>query len=865
MKLAEYKQKRDFKKTPEPTGGAPDKQKLIFVIQKHDATRLHYDFRLELNGVLVSWAVPKQPTADTSVKRLAIMVEDHPFDYRDFEGIIPSGYGAGTVMVWDTGTYEIAGMEGKTKRSQQIACKKGLAAGKLHFVLHGKKLKGEFALVRTKRNEAKEWLLFKVNSDDKHKTLKDETDKSVISGKNLEELSRGKVAKKPVKKAVSGKFSDTVEGSKTASFPSKISPMLATLVVEPFHNSEWKYEIKWDGYRTLAFCNAKEVSLKSRNDKSFNQKFPPIVTALKKLNLRAVLDGEVVAVDKTGKPDFGALQNWKSSGDGLLIFYVFDVLWFEGRSLTETPLEERRNLLKSILKFADPIRYSDSFDVNGIEFFEIVKNMGLEGVIAKKADSLYSPGIRSKEWLKIKANKREELVIGGYTLKKGSPNLFSSLLVGAYHKGKLIFKGKVGAGFSQSDQSQLIRKFKSKVQTTSAFANEGEIYKSSRFGSSVKKDSVVWLKPELVCEVSFTEMTTDGVMRHPSFQGMRIDKSAKDVKVEVLNKQEMAVKKSKVKSTKPRKPRSESKQLSLFKSDEENIVKSINGHNIKFTNLKKIFWPKGNLTKGDLLNYYDQISPYILPYLKNRPQSLNRHPNGVNGKSFFFKDVTDTAPEWLEKFKYVSETDRKLKHYLVAKNKASILYMANLGCIEMNPWHSRVESEDYPDYCIIDLDPGETKFAKVIDAANIVKDILDNWGIKGYPKTSGSTGIHIYIPLGAKYTYDQSKEFARVIATLVQQEMPRYTSIERTVKSRKGKMYIDFLQNRSHATVAAPYSLRPKPDATVSMPLDWSEVKQGLKIADFTIFNALERVEAIGDIFKPVLGKGINLNKIVNI
>jgi DNA ligase D-like protein (predicted polymerase)/DNA ligase D-like protein (predicted 3'-phosphoesterase) len=564
MALTKYKEKRNFKESPEPTGGSPDSEHLRFVIQKHDASRLHYDFRLEMEGVLKSWAVPKGPSTDPDIKRLAIMVEDHPYDYINFEGIIPSGYGAGTVMVWDEGFYEPADAKGNDKIAQDEELQNGIPAGKLHVVLHGKKLKGEYALVKTHGRGENSWLLFKVK--DKYVSKEDITlkNKSVISKKTLAQIEK----------------------------------------------------------TTTNFYNAKRVkgsSSKSKKEASLNKR------------------SDVKAASAKNK-------------------------------------KEKENIITP------------------------------DEILAKtktaKAETILKP-----------------------------------------------------AG---------------------------------------KKDRKTFLNP--------TEKTQ---------------------------------------------------------------VRKINGHEIKFTNLNKVYWPDENITKRDMLNYYYQVAPYILPYLKDRPQSMNRHPDGINGKSFYFKNVRGTAPEWVETFDYKSDAVNRLRKYLVAKNEASLLYMANLGCIEMNPWHSKVDKEDYPDWCIIDLDPAENTFNQVIEAANVTKNILESMGVTSYPKTSGSTGIHVYIPMGAKYTYEQSKEFARIIATLVQREIPEFTSIERTVNSRKGKIYIDFLQNRSHATLAAPYSLRPKPGATVSMPLQWEEVKKGLKMSDFNIYNAIERIKSAGDIFKPVLGRGINLEKVV--
>jgi len=894
MALSKYKEKRNFKDSPEPTGGKPDSDKLRFVIQKHDASRLHYDFRLEMEGVLKSWAVPKGPSTDPAVKRLAMMVEDHPYDYRNFEGIIPSGYGAGTVIVWDEGFYELADANGMEKKAQDTALRKGIYAGKLHIVLQGKKVKGEYALVKTQGRGENAWLLFKIK--DRYVSKEDITlkDKSVISKKTLAQVEKtttnfygakrvkesfGKSKKETLlnkrndvkaataknkreteKKIIPGK---KLPKGKTAKFPSKLAPMLATLVDKPFDMEGWQYEIKWDGYRTVAFCNKSKVALKSRNDKSFNEKFYPVFKAVQQWNINAVVDGEVVVLDEGGKSNFGALQNWRSEADGELYFYVFDLLWLNGKDLAQIPMCNRRILLKEIIPENNIIRYSENFEVSGIEFFKTAKKMGLEGIMAKKSASNYTAGSRSKDWLKIKANKRQEMVIGGYTKNDNSSKSFSSLLLGVYEKGKLIYTGKVGTGFNDKQQIEMLKQFKPYIIKTAAFATLPDINKPSRFQHNPLNATAVWMKPALVCEVSFTEMTTDGIMRHPSFEAMRIDKKATTVIKEKAIDANEIIKNKVVSSAEILNPVGKKDRKTFLNPSDVTQVRTITGHEIKFNNLHKIYWPKEKITKGDMLNYYYQVAPFILPYLKNRPQSMNRHPNGINGESFYFKDVTGTAPEWIETFEYKSPSDNRVRKYLVATDDASLLYMATLGCIEMNPWHSKVETEDYPDWCIIDLDPAENTFQRVIEAAIVTKNILESMGVVSYPKTSGSTGIHIYIPLGAKYTYEQSKEFARIIATLVQREIPKYTSIERIVKSRKGKMYIDFLQNRPQATVAAPYSLRPKPGATVSMPLQWDEVKKRLKMNDFTIYNVIERIKSAGDIFKPVLGKGINLEKVI--
>lgn len=894
MALEKYREKRSEDKTPEPFGGKPSGKELRFVIQKHDASHLHYDFRLEMEGVLKSWAVPKGPSMDPDIKRLAMMVEDHPYDYRTFEGIIPKGqYGGGTVIVWDEGTYIPSDVEGDIKAYEK-ELRKDLEAGRLKFKMNGKKLKGEFALVKTKGRGENSWLLMKL--EDEFATKKDITklDESVISGKSIAEMKKSPdkvygeedanekkekktkdkrkekasstkkdTATETAKPKKSSKDSTTVEkllkNAPAQKFYTSVDPMLATLVDKPFDSDEWIYEVKWDGYRAVAFMNDGEVTMKSRNDKSFNEKFYPIYDELKQINLNAVIDGEIVVVGSNGQANFGALQNWRSEADGDLVFYVFDILWLDGKDLKAFTLMERREILKQILPKSQTILLSEAFETSGIEFLETAKKMDLEGIMAKRKDSEYHTKNRTKNWLKIKANKRQEVVIGGFTLNDDSRKQFSSLLVGVYEGKKLVYTGKVGTGFNTKDQKEMMEQFKPLITDKPPFDKEPDVNKASRFRPDPPHATVTWLKPKLLCEVAFTELTTDGIMRHPSFQGMRADKKATSVTLE----KEQAVEKIVEDAAPIIAQRGKAPRKTLLNPKEKSQVKKINGNEVKFTNLDKIFWPDEKLTKRDLINYYYQVAPYILPYLKGRPQSMNRFPDGIDGESFYFKDVTGKAPKWADTFKYVSESDGRERKYLVGKDDATLLFMANLGCIEMNPWNSTVEKPDNPTFCIIDLDPDQNSFDQVIETAQVTKQLLDDIGVPSYCKTSGSTGLHIYIPLANKYTYEQSKEFARALVTLVNQELPDITSIERIVKNREGKIYLDFLQNRPHATIAAAYSVRPKPGATVSMPLHWDEVKKGLKMKDFTIKNALERLSSEGDIFKPILGKGISLEKVL--
>lgn len=893
MSLETYAAKRDFTKTSEPKSGkSKDKGELLFVIQKHDASHLHYDFRLEMEGVLKSWAVPKGPSTDPKVKRLAMMVEDHPFDYRTFEGIIPQGqYGGGTVIVWDEGTYEpIENIKGKREQEKHLL--KQLHSGSLKIKLHGEKLEGEFALVKTNGMGNNAWLLIKHN--DEYASAKDITklDKSVVSGKTIADVEKNsdkvwqsgraqsvKRSKNPVKKKAAAEpveeigeagnidASAVLKRAPKSRFPAGIKPMLATLVDEPFDDPNWLYEVKWDGYRALGFINKGEANLLSRNNKTFNEKFYPIHRILEKWDINAVIDGEIIVLNDKGVSNFGDLQNWRSEADGDLVYYVFDLLWYDGRNLMGLPLSERQAVLKEILPTNDDrVRLSKVFNASGIDFFNAAERMGLEGIIAKKANSTYSPDLRSKEWLKIKVHKRQEVVIGGYTKNEDTSKQFSSLLLGVYENGALQYVGKVGTGFSDKVQKEMMAQFKPLITDKNPFTILPDINKPSRFRPNPPKAKATWLKPELVCEVAYGEVTSDGVFRHPSFQGMRIDKKAKDVVRETPVDTAEAVEAADEPQTNTHaaaiSPPKDKERKTLLNPKDETQVRKVCGHDLKFTNLSKVYWPEDKVTKRDMFNYYYQVGEYIMPYLKDRPMSLNRFPGGIHGPSFYQKDVKGKAPDWVKTFPYTT-SDGEHKEYLVGTDEASLLWMASLGCIEMNPWFSRVQSPDNPDYCVIDLDPDKNTFDQVIEAAQEVKKVLDAIDVPSYCKTSGSTGMHIYIPLGAKYDYDQSQMFARIIVNIVHKQIPDYTSLERMVAKRNGKMYLDFLQNRPGATIAGPYSLRPKVGATVSMPLHWDEVKPGLTMKHFTIFNSISRLKTEGDLFKGVLDKGIDLEKTI--
>jgi len=891
VSLSFYKKKRSFTKTPEPRGVKKNTaaKQLLFVVQKHHASHLHYDFRLEIRGVLKSWAVPKGPSMNPTDKRLAMHVEDHPYSYKDFEGIIPEGnYGAGTVIVWDTGTYIPAEKNG-TKEEQEKELLKTYYKGSMSIVLNGKKLKGEFALVKASGRGDNSWLLIKKKDAYAAATDITRKDKSVLSNKKLEQVALSKKAKqwisnrdaggKPKKIKENGKKETLKKNSeepgkikallkkykakKRTSFPKNIFPMLATLTEQMIEENGWSYEIKWDGYRAMAYIDNGKAELRSRNNKSFNEQFYPVYNAVKEWKIKAVLDGEIVTVNEKGGSSFQQLQNWRSEADGELLYYVFDILWLEGYDLKNLALYERREILKQLLPPGGFIHFSENFETTAADFLEAAKKLGMEGIIAKKTDSEYSPGIRSKNWLKIKTGKRHEAIICGYTLNEESSKFFSSLLLGIYKNKKLVFIGQAGTGFTATMQKEILKKLKPLETSNCPFAVVPAINKPTRFRPRPPKAAVTWVKPKLVCEVQYQELTSEGVMRHPSFQGLRTDKHTKDVVAEeavtvdpITTKQAIIEKKIKPAIT-------TGIRKTLLNPHDENQVRIINGQELKFTNLSKLYWPAEKISKRDMLNYYYQVAPYMLPYMQDRPQSLNRHPNGIKGKSFYQKNVAEKIPGWLTTHNYKNTSKEGAKKFLVCTDEACLLYMANLGCIEMNPWHSRIQSPDKPDWCVIDLDPDTNPFSQVIEVANVIKKILDAAAITAWAKTSGSTGIHIFIPLGARYTYDQSKTLAELIVSLAQRELPGFTSLERTPSKRKGKIYLDFLQNRPIQTIAAPYSLRPKPGATASAPLYWEEIKTGLQIKDFTIFNMPGRIKTEGDIFKGVLGKGIDLGKVL--
>jgi bifunctional non-homologous end joining protein LigD len=815
MSLEEYRRKRVFSRTPEPPAKAAEREENRFFIQRHSARRLHYDLRLEMDGVLKSWALPNGPTLDPAIKRLAVHVEDHPLDYGSFEGTIPSGnYGAGNVILWDRGTYEWAGE--KTPAQQW-------AAGDLKFRLHGQKLAGEFALVRTNRSKGKDWLLIKKKDFAVRTGWDPESDtRSVLQG--TAEIS-------------------AIEGAVKAEMPTALEPMLATLTTAVPSGTDWLYEVKWDGYRALCFLADGKVRMLSRRGNKLEKQFAPVAEALPQCVKAetAIIDGEVVALDENGKPSFQHLQNFTGFGTkpalkGVapppLNFFAFDLLYLNGYDLRKAALIDRRQLLASILLPHETVRYSDHFAGKGDELLQAVRAQGLEGIIAKQAQSRYESR-RSNAWLKIKVTAQQDFVVCGHI--EGERDYFGALVLGYYKDKELVYAGNVGSGFTQQSLKAVFEKIEPLIVKKPVL-------------SDVPKEigQVTWAKPELVCTVKFTSWTGDNRLRAPVFLGLRNDVSAAEVVRETgLTAEDAAA--------------APAERQVLLAPEKSEAVLTIEGRQLKFTNLKKVFYPADGYTKRDLINFYDGVADLLVPHLQGRPLSLKRYPNGIDQDYFFQKDASG-FPDWLHREELAdeedAESDSNSKTRVICDDRPSLLYLANLGCIDQNPYMSRLKSLEHPDFLLIDLDPYHCGYDRIVEAAQLVHEKLRLIGLEGYPKTTGGNGMHIYIPTEPIYAFNQTRSFAEVLARWVAAERPDLFTTPRMVSAReKGKVYFDYLQNASGKTISAPYVLRAHPGAPVATPLKWEEVVPGLKPQQFHIANVLRRFDRVGDLFAGVLKK----------
>ena len=630
--------------------------------------------------------------------------------------------------------------------------------------------------------------------------------------------------------------------------------MLAKQTDKAFDDKDWLFEIKWDGYRAIAEKNKKNILLYSRTGISFEKTYPIVADQLKSITTDAILDGEIVVLNEEGKPDFQLLQHYSENHHRPIQYYIFDLLELNGKDTTGLSLIERKELLQRIIPENEVIRFSGHILENGKSFFEVTKEKGLEGIMAKQVDSKYYPGKRTSEWLKIKHHQTEEAIIAGYTSPSGTRKYLGALILAAKEGDKFTYIGHTGTGFNQKSLKEMYDLLQPLVQN------------KSPFDKKIKTNSpVTWVKPELICEIKYSEVTTDGKFRHPVFLHLRDDKNINEINMENIKKV-APVPILEGKNEKKILPKKNTKtKLSKSKEtrEETDKVYTFGKIKVKVTNVDKIYFPEEGITKGDVVDYYISMADYILPYLKGRPESLLRHPNGINAQSFFQKDAADNAPPFVKNQMVHSESNNKEINYIVCDNLPTLVYLNNLGCIEVNPWHSTVKSLENPDYLMIDIDPSqENTFDQVIEVALSVKKILDKAGAECFCKTSGASGLHVYVPTGKKYTFEQVKDFAYIVCIMVNDELKDFTTLERNLQKRGDKhIYMDYLQNRRGQTIASVYSLRPKPAATVSTPLLWEEVQKGLSPKQFTINNSLQRVKKMGDIFKGVLGKGINIEK----
>ena len=841
MGLREYHRKRDFGITPEPRGAeGPERgEARSFVIQKHAASHLHYDFRLEMEGVLKSWAVPKGPSFDPADKRLAMQTEDHPIDYGDFEGIIPAGqYGGGTVLLWDQGTWE------PVEDPHQ-----GLRAGSLKFRLMGKKLQGRWALVKIKgrdaRDDARSWLLIKEKDDHVRPSgewsVVEERPESVTTGRTLEEIAHdkdrvwhsnradGKIGGKPKKRASDkgrarratadvSTIAGAVPGARKRATPARSELQLATLVGQAPRGDEWAHEIKFDGYRIAAELDAGTARLMSRNGKDWTAQFPSVAADVEQLpTASAILDGEIAVLLPDGTTSFQALQNALAGrGGAKLVYFVFDLLYLEGHDLTAATLDDRKQALSRLLKAgpSDPgsLRLSDHVTGDGQAFFESACRLGLEGIISKRRDARYTPG-RGKSWLKVKCLKRQEFVIGGYTDPEGSRVGIGALLLGVHDADRgLVFAGKVGTGFTSKTLQDLQRRLEALVRPASPFGK-------ARIPGVTRAH---WVEPRLVGEVAFTEWTTDGRLRHPSFQGLREDKKASDV----VRERPQAV------NAKP----VDAKPAARSRAGKEATVAGV-----RISNADRVIFDGPKATKLDLAHYYETIANRILPHVAGRPLTLVRGPEGASKPTFYMKHSGVWAPAALRRVRIQEKT--KVGEYLVIDDVSGLISLVQMGILEIHTWNATADHLERPDRIVFDLDPDPSVgWPAVIDAARLVRARLEQLDLASFVKTTGGKGVHVVVPLRPGASWEDSFEFSRGLSGQIERADPRHFTTVMPKAARKGRILLDFLRNKRGNTSVAPYSTRAKPAAPLSVPITWDEVTPALRPDHFTLANIEARL-----------------------
>jgi bifunctional non-homologous end joining protein LigD len=831
--LSTYRAKRSADSSPEPLGTVSTVPGRLFVVHKHDARQLHFDLRIEMDGVLRSWAVPKGPSYDMADKRLAVKVEDHPLEYGDFEGIIPHGnYGAGGIIVWDRG--EWIALE---------PWREGLEKGKLLFELRGYKLHGKWTLVKIKKSE-RDWLLIKERDAWVKQPGDQFPEESVLSGLTVEDVKAGRTPADKLRAAL-----EQTDAPRNRVDPKSVKAMLAEPAEKAFTRDGWLFELKLDGYRLLASKSRGEALLLTRNGNDYTAVFPEIARAIKAIPLdECIVDGEVVVMDEQGKPSFARLQQRgrlsspieikRAAVELPAIFFAFDLLAFEDFDLRPLPLNQRKAMLVDTLPKLGAVRALDHIEREGEAFLEQVEALGLEGIIAKRADTPYRGG-RSDVWLKIKAERTGDFVIVGFTKPKGARGHLGALQLADMVGGELVYAGRVGTGFDDALLAELKAMLDPIIRDTAPCAPPA--------GAPAIPDTktTTWVEPLHVCEVRFREWTPDGVLRHPAFLRMRPDKDPRDC--ERQGESTAAATAQTASATAPP------------EAPRPKVEKTFN-----FSNLTKVYWPADKYTKGDLIDYYRAISPWMLPYLANRPLVMTRFPDGIDGKSFYQKDAPEFAPEWIRTVPIWSEDSQRDVRYFVCDGVESLLYVANLGSIPMHIWNSRVGTLEQPDWCVIDLDPKEAPFSDVVRTALVLRELCQSIGLPSFVKTTGKTGLHILLPLGQQCTYAQSRTLGELLARVVLRELHEIATITRHVTKRGDKVYLDYLQNRHGQLIVAPFSVRPLPGASVSMPLTWDEVNQSLDPRAFTIKTAIDRMDRLGhDPVVQVLEEKPDLNQVL--
>ncbi len=874
-KLSDYSAKRSFAATPEPPASlpAPRRGPLLFVIQQHSATRLHYDLRLECDGVLMSWAVPKGPSLDPAEKRLAVRTEDHPFDYASFEGVIPEGqYGAGEVIVWDCGVYS-PDEDGTTwfhdRTTAERLVRDAIATGKLSVLLRGEKTKGSFALVRTK--DAKNWLLIKHKDRFVSKEDVTQRDRSVLCGATVAE-----VTSVPVHRIAAERL---VPAGKPAALPDKLAPMHAEPGQAAFNSPDWMWEPKLDGYRALAFIDERGVRLRSRHGLELTEDFPRLVAELAKQAVNAmILDGEIVAFDASGKPSFGAMQN-RGTGVERAVFYAFDLLNFAGVDLRRAPYADRRRYLAQCL-LPSPLVQLVHASEDGVALHQAAVANGLEGVIGKRRDSSYETGKRSAAWLKVKAVDSADFVVGGYTRGKGSRAALGALLLGYRERGGLRFASHVGSGFDERSLAQAKRLLEPLQRKTSPFSGDPEL-----------NAPTVWVEPKVVAEVKFQGWTHDDHLRAPVFLRFRDDVDAADVQRPAPGKAAA---------------RSSEGELGEVLAQLEGGGKAaftleLGGHHIRLTHLDRVYWPadpalqQPALTKRDLLRYLTQVSPYMLPHLADRPLTMIRMPEGILGQRFFQKHWHQERPSFVETITVFSEHKEESHDYVLCNNLSTLLWLAQSGTLEFHVWHSRAKpgpdaqsrSTDYasslsamegsvlnyPDYVVFDIDPyiysgreraGEepelntAAFEKGKEVAFRLRELLQSMRLDAVVKTSGKTGLHVFLPIRRTLDFDAAREVSALVGRHLVRRYPDDVTVEWSVPKRTGKIFMDYNMNVRGKTLNAAYSPRGAPGAPVSMPLTWEELANAHPL-DFRLVNAAERLTRTGDQWHDALTRKFSL------